>query len=234
MPLSLLRLFLTAVIGYLAGSFPSGAIVGKAWGVNVLAHGSGHTGATNVLRTAGGKAAALVVALDIAKGSVAVLLARYLIAPDSAHAIVPGWVEANAIAPWAEVIAGLAAILGHNFSLFLHFRGGRGVATGGGAVLAMNPLVVVIALPLGALPVILTRYVSLGSITAATLCPLSDLIFTLTGHDSWAHFTFMLIGAMIVIGSHHDNIQRLLAGTERKLGQKVVTEAKASSEAKSS
>ncbi|HEU5369230.1 MAG TPA: glycerol-3-phosphate 1-O-acyltransferase PlsY [Ktedonobacterales bacterium] len=212
MLLDIVRLVLAGVIGYLAGSFPSGVIVGKVRGVDVLAHGSGHTGATNVLRTAGGKAAAAVVVLDIAKGVVAVLLARYLIFPASADA---------AINPWAEAIAGMAAILGHNFSLFLHFRGGRGVATGGGASLAMNPLVVLIALVLGALPVIFTRYVSLGSITAAAACPLADLGFVLTGHDSWAHFAFMLAGGLLIIISHYDNIQRLLAGTERKLGERA-------------
>ena len=164
MLLAIIRLVLTALIGYLAGSFPSGVIVGKLYGVDVQAHGSGHTGATNVLRTAGGKAAAIVLILDIAKGALAVLLARFLLFPVSAN---PAGLD---LALWAEPIAGLAAILGHNFSLFLRFKGGRGVATGGGAALAMNPLVIALALPLGALPVALTRYVSLGSITAAAVC----------------------------------------------------------------
>jgi glycerol-3-phosphate acyltransferase PlsY len=229
MLLAILRLVLAGVIGYLAGSFPSGVLIGKAYGVDVLAHGSGHTGTTNVLRTAGGKAAAMVVILDIAKGAVAVLLARYLIFPASADAF---------IGPWAEPVAGLAAILGHNFSLFLHFRGGRGVATGGGAVLAMNPLVVAFAFPIGALPVIFTRYVSLGSITAAATCPIAELVLLLTGHDTiaghanWAHFAYMLVGAAIVIASHHDNIQRLLAGTERKLGERAKVEAQSPLEPK--
>jgi glycerol-3-phosphate acyltransferase PlsY len=229
MLLPILLLVLAGVVGYLAGSFPSGVLVGKAYGVDVLAHGSGHTGTTNVLRTAGGKAAAIVVILDIAKGAVAVLLAHYVILPASVD---------SAIGPWATPVAGLASILGHNFSLFLHFRGGRGVATGGGAALAMNPLVVAIALPVGALPVLFTRYVSLGSITAAVTCPIAELVFLLTGHDTiaghanWAHFAFMLIGALIVIASHHDNIQRLLAGTERKLGQRAKAEAQAPLESK--
>ncbi len=225
MLLSIFRLALAGVIGYLAGSFPSGVIIGKAHGVNVLAQGSGHTGATNVLRTAGRKAAAAVFILDIAKGAVAVLLARYLIFPTSVDL-------GPTIGLWAEPIAGLAAILGHNFSPFLHFRGGRGVATGGGAALAMNPLVIAFAAPLGALPVIFTRYVSLGSITAAATCPIADLILTLTGHDSWAHFAYMLIGATMIIVAHHDNIQRLLAGTERKLGQKASVEAQAPAQPK--
>jgi glycerol-3-phosphate acyltransferase PlsY len=225
MLLAIIRLILTAFIGYLAGSFPSGVIVGKLYGVDVLAHGSGHTGTTNVLRTAGSKAAAVVLILDLAKGALAVLLARFLLFPASAN---PAGLD---LAPWAELVAGLAAILGHNFSLFLHFKGGRGVATGGGAALAMNPLVIAIALPLGALPVALTRYVSLGSITAAAVCPIAELVFVLTKIDpNWAHFTYMLVGGVGIIAAHYDNIGRLFKGTERKIGQKVVAEAKPASE----
>lgn len=221
MLLAIIRLVLTALIGYLAGSFPSGVIVGKLYGVDVQAHGSGHTGATNVLRTAGGKAAAIVLILDIAKGALAVLLARFLLFPASAN---PAGLD---LALWAEPIAGLAAILGHNFSLFLRFKGGRGVATGGGAALAMNPLVIALALPLGALPVVFTRYVSLGSITAAAVCAISELVFVLTRIDpNWAHFTYMLVGGVGIIAAHYDNIGRLLNGTERKIGQKVAAEAK--------
>jgi len=223
MLLAILRLTLAGVIGYLAGSFPSGVIIGKAHGINVLAQGSGHSGATNVLRTAGRKAAAAVFILDITKGVIAVLLARYLIFPTSVDPV---------IGPWAEPIAGVAAILGHNFSPFLHFRGGRGVATGGGAALAMNPLVIAFAFPLGILPIIFTRYVSLGSITACAVCFVSDLIFTLTGHDSWAHLAYMFVGASMIIAAHHDNIQRLLAGAERKLGQKPPIEAQAPAQPK--
>lgn len=225
MLLAIIRLVVTALIGYLAGSFPSGVIVGKLYGVDVLAHGSGHTGTTNVLRTAGGKAAAIVLILDIAKGALAVLLARFLLFPASAN---PAGLD---LAPWAELIAGLTSILGHNFSLFLHFKGGRGVATGGGAALAMNPLVVAVALPLGALPVVFTRYVSLGSMTAAAACPLAELVFVLTRIDpNWAHFTFMLVGGVGIIAAHYDNIGRLLNGTERKIGQKVASEAKTAPE----
>ena len=225
MLLAIIRLILTAFIGYLAGSFPSGVIVGKLYGVDVLAHGSGHTGATNVLRTAGSKAAAVVVILDIAKGAVAVLLARFLLFPVSAN---PAGLD---LAAWAEPVAGLAAIVGHNFSLFLRFKGGRGVATGGGAALAMNPLVIALALPLGALPVVFTRYVSLGSMTAAAVCAISELVFVLTKIDPhWGHFIFMLIGAVGIIAAHHDNIVRLFNGTERKIGQKAAAEAQPASE----
>ncbi len=217
MALTIPLLVLAGAGGYLLGSFPSGVIVGKLWRVNVLAAGSGHSGATNVLRTAGKKAAMTVALLDIAKGAVAVLMAHFLLFPKDA-----------VFGPWAELIAGLAAILGHNYSLFLRFRGGRGVATGGGGVLAMQPLVVAIALVVGLIPVFLTRYVSLGSITAAVTAPLAELVLLLTGFDhAWPHFYYMLIGAAVIIASHHDNIQRLLNGTERKLGQRAPVQASA-------
>ena len=91
----------------------------------------------------------------------------------------------------------------------------------------MNPLVIALALPLGALPVALTRYVSLGSITAAAVCAISELVFVLTRIDpNWAHFTYMLVGGVGIIAAHYDNIGRLLNGTERKIGQKVAAEAK--------
>jgi glycerol-3-phosphate acyltransferase PlsY len=210
MALTILRFVLAGAVGYLLGSFPSGVIVGKLWRVNVLATGSGHSGATNVLRTAGKKAAISVALLDIAKGVIAVLVAHFLLFSGDAT-----------LGPWAELIAGLTAILGHNYSLFLRFRGGRGVATGGGAVLAMQPLIVIAALVVGLIPVLLTRYVSLGSITAAFTAPLTELIMLLTGFDhAWPHFYYMLIGATVIIASHHDNIKRLLSGTERKIGQR--------------
>ncbi|HEX6817708.1 MAG TPA: glycerol-3-phosphate acyltransferase, partial [Ktedonobacterales bacterium] len=135
-PLGVLARFVAAaVVGYLLGSTPSGVVVGKLFGnVDPRSHGSGKTGATNVLRTLGPGAAALVVLMDVGKGVVAVLLARFVIMPMSAGAAV----DTRA---WADAIAAFCAMLGHNYSIYIHFTGGRGVATGGGAILAINPLV---------------------------------------------------------------------------------------------
>src|SRR5579863_1919026 len=126
---------LTAVVGYVCGSIPSGVIAGKVFGnVDPREHGSGKTGATNILRTLGPRAAVTVALMDVLKGVVPVLLARYLVFPHTEVFTTPEL--------WGEALAGYSALLGHNYSMFISFRGGRGVATGGGATLAMQPLAV--------------------------------------------------------------------------------------------
>lgn len=201
------RLLGALVVGYLFGSVPSGVLVGKLFGdKDPRAVGSGKTGATNILRTVGPGAAVIVVCTDMAKGVIPVLLARYVIFPGQ---------------PWAEVVAGLAALLGHNYSLFIGFKGGRGVATGAGAGLAMQPVAILVAACFFSIPIAVTRYVSLGSILAAASSAVGDAVLVATGRDSYAHLTFFVIASAVVIYSHRDNITRLLHGTERKLGQKA-------------
>lgn len=200
------RYLATAVVGYLLGSVPSGVVVGRIFGgVDPRQHGSGKTGATNILRTLGPGAAVTVAVLDVLKGALPVLLARYMLFP---HQL------------WAEAIAGFAALLGHNFSLFIGFKGGRGVATGGGATLAMQPLCIL----LGAIGMIgsiaATRFVSLGSIVACAACAITDAVLVALHVDQLPHLVFIAGGAAFVIYSHRDNIVRLLNGTERKLGEK--------------
>ena len=206
--------------GYLLGSIPSGVLVSKFYGgdKDPRAFGSGKTGATNVLRTLGRRAAAMVLVGDVLKGVAAVLLTHFLWFGNPAGAQVIGPLGTS----WqstAEAIAGLAALLGHNYSIFIGFKGGRGVLTGAGAILAMQPLALAVGFVAGVTPIVLTRYVSLGSILGAFACPLADLALVLTGHDSLPHLLFMALGGAFVIYSHGDNIQRLRSGTERKLGQ---------------
>ena len=213
---AVLRLIAAAAIGYGLGSLPSGVIIGRIFGnIDPRSQGSGKTGATNVLRALGPGPAALVVVLDVGKGVVAVLVARYIIMP-AGHGI------SADMQGWAEAVGGMAALLGHNYSMFIKFTGGRGVATGGGVILAMMPLVLLIALILLVGMIALTRYVSLGSITAAATAAVADWIAVASGHDIIPHAVFMTIGGAFVILAHHDNIQRLLHGTERKFGQKRV------------
>lgn len=195
-------------IGYLVGAIPVGIIVGRlAGGPDLRQHGSQRTGSTNALRALGMRWAAMVLLLDVAKGTAAVLVARWL----------TGDVDG---AGWVAALAGAAAIVGHNWSIFIGLRGGRGVATAGGGLLAMAPLAVAILLPAMLVVIWRWRYVSLGSLTGALLAPVSTGIMAFAGWGSPAAFGYGLAIAVVVTAAHADNIRRLRAGTERKFGQK--------------
>jgi glycerol-3-phosphate acyltransferase PlsY len=201
---------MTAVVGYLLGSIPTGIIVARVYrNVDLTAYGSGRTGATNVLRTLGRGAAAIAFAGDFAKGLLSVLIVQYVIAPGSDRL------------PWLELIAVITAVLGHSYSMFIGFKGGRGVVTGFGATIVAAPIPMLIALVVGAIAIAVTRYVSLGSIVGSGLAGLLLCgLAVVTGEPAWAVWG-VLVGGFIV-AAHHDNIQRLLAGTERKLGERAL------------
>ncbi len=191
------------------GAIPTGIIVARVYrNVDLTAYGSGRTGATNVLRTLGTGAAAIAFAGDFLKGLLAVLLVRLVIAPDNS---------------WIEFIAGIASVLGHSYSVFIGFKGGRGVVTGFGATAAATPLapiLMLIAFAIGAVLVAVTRYVSLGSVVGAALAGLLMCWLAVnTGDPAWAAWGVLMSG--FIIASHKDNIERLLAGTERKLGERA-------------
>ncbi|MGO8946608.1 MAG: glycerol-3-phosphate 1-O-acyltransferase PlsY [Ktedonobacterales bacterium] len=211
----LLRLSAATVTGYLLGSLPSGVLIGKVFGnVDPRSQGSGKTGATNILRALGPGPAALVVVMDVGKGVVAVLLARFLFFPLASHPTV----NEQVLQALAEALAGLAALLGHNRSIFIHFTGGRGVATGAGVILVMSPLVFLVGLIALIIPILITRYVSLGSIFGAFCCAVGMVVLTLTGHYYWPYALYGVVASAFIILSHHDNIQRILSGTERQIG----------------
>jgi glycerol-3-phosphate acyltransferase PlsY len=201
-----MRVIVALLLGYMSGSFPSGVLIGRWKGVDVRRYGSGRTGATNVLRTLDPPSAALVAGADMLKGALPVLLTRALLKPRS---------------DWNDAAAGMGAVIGHTHSIFLRFRGGRGVLTAGGAMIPMNPPVPWLALGVAAVPVALTRYISLGSLIGVSSQALLELSLALSKRDSWAHFTYALASGAWVVAEHHDNLQRLLAGTERKVGQKA-------------
>jgi len=206
-----LRMGGAALAGYLLGSIPFGVLAGRFFGDrDPRAFGSGKTGATNVLRTLGKGPAAFVVAGDVAKGAAAVLLARFVFFGGHAD---------PTLQATAEAVAGFCAILGHNYSALIGFKGGRGVLTGAGAMIVMTPFTFLIGLICAIVPIAITRYVSLGSILGASSSIIVELILLLTRHDSLPHFIFILVGGLVIIISHRDNIERLLHGTERKLGQ---------------
>jgi glycerol-3-phosphate acyltransferase PlsY len=222
----LLRFAAVIAGGYLLGSVPSGVLVGRAFGnVDPRAYGSGKTGATNVLRTLGPGAAALVVVGDILKGALAVLLARFIffgaLVPFPIHLAGASHHLLATYQPWAESLAGLAAILGHTYSVFINFTGGRGVLTGAGVVLVLTPLAFLVGLIGAVVPIALTRYVSLGSILGAITLTATELVLVLLRLAPIPYFLFTLLGAAYVIALHRDNIERLFKGTERKLGERV-------------
>jgi glycerol-3-phosphate acyltransferase PlsY len=211
------------IAGYLLGAIPTGVIVSRVFGgADPRQQGSGKTGATNVLRTLGPGPAAIVVLVDLGKGVAAVLLARFLFFGPIAHPGVSAQMW-SVIRDSAEALAAIAALLGHNYSVFIRFKGGRGVLTGTGAMTAMMPLTTLFGAIAGIPAVFLTRYVSLGSIMGALMSAAIEVYFAVTGRDSWPHAAFIVVAALIVIVSHKDNIDRLRAGVERKLGEKAPT-----------
>lgn len=219
----LLRLVASLLAAYLVGAIPSGVLVGRVSGnVDVRAFGSGKTGATNVLRTLGPGAAAMVVVGDVLKGAVAVLLARYLffgmVIPSPLHSAAT-LSALHAVAPWGEALAGLAAVLGHTYSIYIKFTGGRGVLTGAGGLLVISPIATLVGVIVGIVPIALTRYVSLGSILAAASVPVTELALFVTGHAALPSLLYALLGAVYIIVLHRDNIERLVTGTERRLGE---------------
>lgn len=210
-----------ALVGYLLGSIPSGVLVSRLFGKpDPRTQGSGKTGATNALRTMGLGPALLVVTLDIAKGVAAVLIARFVWFPIGTGASL----AQHNLQAWGEAVGGFAALLGHNYSVFIGFKGGRGVATGGGAIGAISPLALLIGLIGLIVPVAVTRYVSLGSMVSAAISGLTMLVLALTGSFGvyGPHAVFALVGAGFIILAHRDNIDRLVHGRERKFGEKAV------------
>ena len=196
------------VVGYLLGSIQTGMIVARVYGnVDLTAHGSGRTGMTNVLRTLGKRAAAIAFVGDFLKGFLAVAAVQFFIAPNE---------------PWAELLAAIGAVVGHSYSVFIGFKGGRGVVTGLGATIFAVPLLMLIALALSLILVALTRYVSLGSVFGSILSGILMCWWAVqTGEPAYAVWG-ILVGGFIVV-AHRDNIGRLLSGTERKLGERVQT-----------
>jgi glycerol-3-phosphate acyltransferase PlsY len=189
--------------GYLAGSLPIGLWVGRiARGIDIRQYGSGKTGFTNVVRTVGARWGVVALAGDLAKGALPVVLAR-LISGE----------------PYVQAVAGLAAAVGHDWPLFAGFQGGRGVATSYAAALAMNPIAALALLPFGIGVVAVTRIMSVLSVGMAPVLAIVFVVLSATGVQPWAYSVYALIAAGIVIVLHRENIERLLAGTEPRIGQ---------------
>ena len=208
--------FLSVVIlGYLIGSIPFGVIIGKQfYGVDIRQYGSGRMGTTNVLRTAGKKAAALAGCLDLLKGVMAVLLAGLIVGKNY---LVVGDFGLGMLV--AQVLAALAAVVGHIWPVFLKFRGGRGVATFMGGLIALCPPAALFGGEIMIIGAGLTRYVSLSSIAGAVGTYTILVPLTIVDGFPIEYLAYALIGTVLIIVMHRDNIMRLISGKERKLGE---------------
>jgi glycerol-3-phosphate acyltransferase PlsY len=187
---------------YLVGSVPTGLWLGKVVaGIDVRSFGSHRTGATNVQRSLGTRAGIAVLLIDFAKGLLAVLVTRGLTGND-----------------YVAAVAGLAAVVGHVWPVLAGFRGGRGVATGAGAVFGLAPLALLLAFATVTRVVAVTRYVSLGSVVGALSAPLWVVLLRGRTPQSDAAVPLALIVTALVVAKHVDNVSRLINGTESRLG----------------
>jgi glycerol-3-phosphate acyltransferase PlsY len=201
---------ITALIAYVLGSIPTGFLFGKARGIDIRTVGSGNIGATNVVRSLGKPAGAAVLLADAAKGWLAVSVVAPLM---SGLFGVPG---DHLTQDWLRICAGLAALLGHNYTCFLSFKGGKGIATSAGVLLALVPYSLWIILAVWIVVFALTRYVSLASIAASLTLPVATW---LTG-QSLALILVTTGMTLLAVYKHRANIQRLLNGTETRMGAK--------------
>ncbi|NLY11890.1 MAG: glycerol-3-phosphate 1-O-acyltransferase PlsY [Firmicutes bacterium] len=195
-----MELVIAIIAAYLLGSIPFGLITGKIWAnVDVREFGSGNIGMSNVLRTLGPIPALIVLLFDAGKGFFAVTLGRQLFTD-------PTW--------W--LVLGIVAIAGHNWSIFLGFKGGRGVATTAGVLLAISPFIALVLVGIWLLSLAISRYISLSSIIAVSALP---IIFYFLDYPI-TYFWLGLLISIFTIFRHRPNIQRLMAGTEYKFGEK--------------
>ena len=196
---------LSLLLGYLLGSIPSGYLAGR-WckGIDLRELGSGSTGATNVLRQVGKGPALVVFVIDVAKGAIAVLLAGSL-------------TEGAALSDWLQVLAGLAALAGHIWPVWLGFKGGKAVATGLGLFLGLAWPVGLACFGIFLTMLSVFRIVSLSSVVAAISLPL----LMAAGTDGTAKLVVALVAMALVVWRHRSNLQRIKAGTEPRLGQKA-------------
>ncbi len=225
---------ITAIIGYLIGSIPTGYLVGRMHGIDIREHGSGNIGATNVLRVLGKKPGIFVFVCDALKGFFAAWFFRPSVQVTANPSSSPDPVEAGlssalshafadsirADLQWLPVVAAFACILGHNFPIWLKFRGGKGIATTAGVLLGLMPLAVAISGVIWAAVFFTLRYVSVASLVAAAALPVTVGMLWRAGRADAALFLFSLVAAALAFWRHRSNIQRLIAGIEPRFTKK--------------
>jgi glycerol-3-phosphate acyltransferase PlsY len=202
----ILRIILTLIFGYIFGCFSTGYFIGRINKVDIRKYGSGNVGTTNALRTLGAKAGVMTLVGDLLKAVIPMLLIRFLIFREYEY------VEL------LTVYTGLGVVLGHNYPVWLKFKGGKGIAATSGVLLAFDPWIVPFGLPLFIIIVAITKYVSVGSLFIAVLFP----IWILIRHPGDIHMLIVaLIFMLLAFIKHRSNIKRIMNGTENKIGQRV-------------
>lgn len=195
--------WLIVAVGYLLGSIPFGLLIGKAKGIDIRKQGSGNIGASNVMRLVGTPAAVAVLVLDAAKAALPVLLMRWA-----------------GYSPLLALLAGLSAVLGHTYSVYLKGRGGRGVASALGLLIALTPKIALIGFLTWVVVVAVTRYISLASMLAGLAITVSVFAFREPAPYQWGTLALFLL----VVYRHIPNIKRLFTGTEHRFGEKPRTD----------
>lgn len=216
----MLPITIIAILSYLVGSIPTSIVVARMKrGIDIRQHGSGNAGGTNVIRVLGWKAGVFVIAMDMAKGLLATMvLARLMYGPIPFENKTP-FDDFTVV----QIIAGCAAILGHIWTLFAGFKGGKGIATAGGMLIGVAPVEVAVSLGVFAIVFLISHYVSLGSLSAAVAFPLTmffrENIFMVEvpGYNTLIFFSIAI--SLLIIYTHRANIKRLLKGTENRIAR---------------
>ncbi|NLP15873.1 MAG: glycerol-3-phosphate 1-O-acyltransferase PlsY [Clostridiales bacterium] len=205
------KIIICMLFGYLFGCFSTGFVVGKIKKVDIRQYGSKSSGTTNALRTLGAKAGLITLLGDMLKAVIAIILVRFVIFAN---------IEYVAL---LTLYTGLGVVIGHNYPVWLKFRGGKGIAATAGAMASFDPWIIPVGLPIFVISVAITRYVSVGSLLVATLFP----VWIAVRHPGELHMLLVALAyTILAFIKHHSNIKRLINGTENKLGQRVNIENK--------
>ena len=206
-----LQISICLVVGYLVGSISTGYIIGLINHVDIREMGSGNAGTTNAFRTLGKKAGIITFLGDFLKAFLLLLLIRYVIYDDVEYVKL------------LELICGFGCVLGHNFPVWLKFHGGKGIAVTAGVFVAIDPLILPFGIPLFAIIVLTTKYVSVGSLAVLLLFPIWNSIRFTEQPYYWAIVGVSCLYTVMAFFQHRQNIVRLMNGTENKIGQKKKT-----------
>ena len=211
-----IKYLIIVIITYMLGAIPFGLIIGRRMAnLDIREHGSGNIGATNVFRTLGTRLGLITAILDMSKAALAVLLAMLVIGNE---VFVVGGQDIHL--QLAQILGAISAMVGHNWSVYIKFKGGKGVASFFGGMLVINWVAALTGIAAGIIIALTTRYVSLGSMLAAVCVLLALIALTLLGVSAPVYIVYGLLAAGLIVFQHRSNIGRLNSGTELKLGDK--------------